>query len=108
MHGIPRDAFPAPAPDLGAQRVRKRARARARSALTWPFARRIELRGASAIDARYSARRLSRARARGGRAKRSAKKHWRRRVGIEPTLRRFRAGTTVLKTAEATRPHSPP
>src|SRR6478672_8912447 len=32
----------------------------------------------------------------------------RRRVGIEPTLRRFRAETTVLKTAEATRPHSPP
>src|SRR5450432_3644837 len=34
--------------------------------------------------------------------------NWRRRVGIEPTLRRFRAETTVLKTAEATRPHSPP
>src|SRR5260370_24430121 len=33
---------------------------------------------------------------------------WRRRVGIEPTLRRFRAETTVLKTAGATRPHSPP
>ena len=33
---------------------------------------------------------------------------WRRRVGIEPTFRRFRAETTVLKTAEATRPHSPP
>src|SRR6185369_9132901 len=33
---------------------------------------------------------------------------WRRRVGIEPTYRRFRADTTVLKTAEATRPHSPP
>ncbi len=33
---------------------------------------------------------------------------WRRRVGIEPTFRRFRAETTVLKTAGATRPHSPP
>ena len=33
---------------------------------------------------------------------------WRRRVGIEPTFRRFRDETTVLKTAGATRPHSPP
>jgi leader peptidase (prepilin peptidase) / N-methyltransferase len=39
---------------------------------------------------------------------RAAASAWRRRVGIEPTLRRFRAETTVLKTAEATRPHSPP
>jgi hypothetical protein len=28
----------------------------------------------------------------------------RRRVGLEPTLRRFRAETTVLKTAGASRP----
>src|SRR6476659_727020 len=47
-------------------------------------------------------RRLSHAVAEADRAR------WRRRVGIEPTLRRFRAETTVLKTAEATRPHSPP
>jgi hypothetical protein len=33
--------------------------------------------------------------------------HWRRRVGIEPTHRRFRADATVLKTAGATKPHSP-
>src|SRR5438270_13188561 len=48
----------------------------------------------------------------GGRALRNQRRRpcrrWRRRVGIEPTFRRFRAETTVLKTAGATRPHSPP
>src|SRR5215213_9388218 len=43
-----------------------------------------------------------------GPTSRGAAVEWRRRVGIEPTFRRFRAETTVLKTAGATRPHSPP